>query len=138
YYCGWPGIEKVTCLKRGCKWDDHSDPIASFCYLEEGKGRLARVEISTFGVGAKIIEFFRVGIAAICEHKHSHARRKRLHHECIFINTFSTVLPEGLCPAAPFQRKKCGCDDITREECLNRVCCWDDTLPNATKCFEEP
>ncbi|RMX41762.1 hypothetical protein pdam_00005543 [Pocillopora damicornis] len=34
--CGWLGIDKETCEKRGCCWDD-SDPWAKFCFVRKYK-----------------------------------------------------------------------------------------------------
>ena len=36
YECGWLGIDKETCLKRDCCWDD-SDPNAKFCFVRKYK-----------------------------------------------------------------------------------------------------
>lgn len=49
-----------------------------------------------------------------------------------------TWLPDELCPIEPSKRKQCGSDDITKKQCLRRSCCWDDIVPGATKCFEQP
>jgi len=32
--CGWLGIDKETCLKRGCCWDD-TNPNEYYCYVKE-------------------------------------------------------------------------------------------------------
>ena len=36
YECGWLGIDKETCLKRDCCWDDR-DPNAKFCFVRKYK-----------------------------------------------------------------------------------------------------
>ncbi|KAL9950228.1 hypothetical protein ACROYT_G042701 [Oculina patagonica] len=36
FECGWLGIDKDTCLKRNCCWDD-SDPQAKFCFVRKYK-----------------------------------------------------------------------------------------------------
>ncbi|CAH3173779.1 unnamed protein product, partial [Porites evermanni] len=33
YECGWLGIDRQTCLRRGCCWDE-SDPNAKYCYVK--------------------------------------------------------------------------------------------------------
>ena len=51
-----------------------------------------------------------------------------------------TDLPDGLCPVAPSERVECGYYGITKEECLNRACCWDNTVttPGVKWCFKQP
>ena len=39
YECGWLGIDKQTCLKRGCCWDE-SDPNAKYCYVKGNSRKL--------------------------------------------------------------------------------------------------
>ena len=56
----------------------------------------------------------------------------------ILLLSFSKGLPDELCPIEPSKRKQCGSDDITKKQCLRRSCCWDDIVPGATKCFEQP
>ena len=46
--------------------------------------------------------------------------------------------PEGLCPVAPSARQECGNYGITKEECLNKSCCWDPTVEGAKWCFKQP
>ena len=46
--------------------------------------------------------------------------------------------PEGRCPVAPSERKECGYYGITKEECLKKQCCWDDTVANTKWCFKQP
>ncbi|XP_078355699.1 uncharacterized protein LOC144657532 [Oculina patagonica] len=36
YECGWLGIDKETCLKRDCCWDD-TDPWAKHCFVRKYK-----------------------------------------------------------------------------------------------------
>jgi len=48
------------------------------------------------------------------------------------------VLPEGQCPVAPSERQECGYFGITKQQCLDRYCCWDDSVQNAKWCFKEP
>lgn len=52
--------------------------------------------------------------------------------------SFFKGIPDELCPIEPSKRKQCGSDDITKKQCLRRSCCWDDIVPGATKCFEQP
>ena len=47
-------------------------------------------------------------------------------------------MPEGFCPVAPSEREECGYFGITKEECLDKPCCWDDTVPDAKWCFKKP
>ena len=41
---------------------------------------------------------------------------------------------------APSERVECGYYGITKEECLNKACCWDETvtMPGARWCFKQP
>ena len=39
---------------------------------------------------------------------------------------------------APSERQECGYYGITKEECLNKTCCWDDTVENTKWCFNQP
>ena len=47
-------------------------------------------------------------------------------------------LPDGLCPVAPSERQECGWYGIKEEECLEKSCCWDPTVPDAKWCFNQP
>ena len=52
--------------------------------------------------------------------------------------SFYADLPDGLCPVAPSERKECGHYGITKEQCLSKTCCWDDTVENTKWCFHQP
>ena len=45
-----------------------------------------------------------------------------------------------ICLVAPSERVECGYYGITKEECLNRECCCDETvtMPGARWCFKQP
>jgi len=38
----------------------------------------------------------------------------------------------------PSDRVECGFNGITRTECENKGCCWDDSIENVRWCFEKP
>ena len=46
--------------------------------------------------------------------------------------------PEGFCPVAPSERVECGYYGISKRECVDKQCCWDDTVPNTKWCFKDP
>ena len=55
-----------------------------------------------------------------------------------FVSFRIADLPDGLCPVAPSERIECGFYGITKEECLNKSCCWDPTVLNTKWCFKQP
>ena len=51
---------------------------------------------------------------------------------------FMTDLPDGLCPVSPSERQECDYYGITKEQCLAKSCCWDESVPNVKWCFKQP
>lgn len=130
--CGWIGIDKATCEKKSCCWNDTARD-SPYCY----RSKLGRVPSCFVKPGSKI-DCGWLGIdKETCLKRGCCWDDTNPNEYYCYVKEHSN-LRYGLCPVAPSERQECGYFGITKEECLKKTCCWDPTVPNTKWCFKQP
>ena len=131
--CGYPGIHPDTCRERNCCWDNSIRDVP-WCFF----GKLTTQEPAPncdVGPASERVDCGYPGI-----HPDTCRERKCCWDEsirdvpwCFFGVTATTATttaitvtqaPIAHCDVPLKSRKRCGQDDVTREQCIKKKCCW--------------
>lgn len=133
--CGWFGIDEATCKSKGCCWDSSIEG-KPYCYFTTDgvvpscmTGPKPKKDCGWKEIDQKTCEKRTCCWAKPDDKSTPWCYVKDLGH-----------IPYGMCRTAPSDRTDCGHVVITKEECMQNGCCYDDSFDDGQTpwCFYPP
>ncbi|KAM8976960.1 uncharacterized protein RCH25_036908 [Pelodytes ibericus] len=161
--CGPPGVSPEQCKENGCCFDS-SIPGVKWCFKPEIKKETIQCAVHTksrVNCGQSGIDMDQCFAKGCCfdssEHDSiwcfypditdvSNCDTTKPHSPCEmgyasrivpfrYATNLSKLLVEEQCAVAPRERTECGFRGITKEDCIQRGCCFDSNIPEVIWCF---
>lgn len=143
--CGHPGIPRTVCLSLNCCWDN-SIPDSTWCFRKRTPATDTTTETTTVTQTPTAHCSVPWKSRKQCGY-HDIDSQKCISKGCCWdaSGTYVTGVPKcylaaskpapsGCDPQLP-NRRKCGYVGLTEKLCLERNCCWDDSVPGRPKCY---